>query len=168
MSNTYLGGDTMQHLRLRGFEVVSDDYRKFPNVEIITPSRSTENAMAYDFYSNEDYRLRPGEEHEFVTDIKAYMLPNEGFIISNRSGMGTKYEVTLKNVQGWIDMDFYGNVDNDGNISFFLKNKGHKDWVVKRGDRIGQGAFIPVLFADDDVLRPKKKRAGGCGSTGGY
>ena len=33
--------------------------------------------MAYDFYSNEEVIIHPGETHVFTTDIKAYMQEGE-------------------------------------------------------------------------------------------
>ena len=59
--------------KIRGFEIVEDKFRKFPDVDVKLPQRGTSQAMAYDFYSNETITILPGEQYMFATDIKAYM-----------------------------------------------------------------------------------------------
>ena len=87
----------------------------------------------------------------------------EALIINPRSSMG-KVDITLANTQGWVDADYYSNKGNDGNIGIFLKNNGDKPFEIKIGDRIGQGAFIPFLVADNGNTNVERK--GGYGSTG--
>lgn len=149
--------------KIRGFEVVSDEFRKYPNVEIQLPQRGTSKAMAYDFFSPTDIRLLPNEKMLIFTDVKVYMQDGEAFILNPRSSMG-KIDLIFANTQGWIDADYYNNKSNDGNIGIYLKNNGDRIVNIKVGDRIGQGAFIPFLVADNgdtDIVRE-----GGYGSTG--
>ena len=149
--------------KIRGFEVVSDEFRKYPNVEIQLPQRGTSKAMAYDFFSPTDIRLFPNEKILIFTDVKVYMQDGEAFILNPRSSMG-KIDLIFANTQGWIDADYYNNKSNDGNIGIYLKNNGDRIVNIKVGDRIGQGAFIPFLVADNgdtDIVRE-----GGYGSTG--
>lgn len=148
--------------RIRGFEVVRDNVRKFPNEEIKLPTRGTSKAMAYDFYSNARYIVEPNEIVKVWTDIKAYMGDNECLIINVRSSMGGKY--MLANTSGWIDSDYYSNENNDGNIGVFLKNISDETLVIEKGDRIAQGAFFTFLVADNG--NTDEVRSGGFGSTG--
>lgn len=150
----------------RGFEVVADWARTFPDAEPVIPKRKTTSAMAYDFTSLETVTLQPGAEHHFMTDIKAYMKGNECLIINVRSSIGFKKKLMLVNTQGWIDADFYNNPDNDGNIGICLKNVGYKPQTIEAGERIAQGAFFNFLAKDDDDLDAKEIRTGGIGSTG--
>ena len=46
--------------KVRGFEIVREDMQKFPDVATILPVRKTQQAMACDFYSKEDYTIQPG------------------------------------------------------------------------------------------------------------
>lgn len=149
--------------KYRGFEVVVPYHRKYPSVEIQLPQRGTSRAMAYDFFSPVDIVLQPGEKKLIFTDVKAYMQDGEALIINPRSSMG-KVDITLANTQGWVDADYYSNKGNDGNIGIFLKNNGDKPFEIKIGDRIGQGAFIPFLVADNG--NTDVEREGGYGSTG--
>lgn len=145
------------------FETVSDAHRKHPNNTIYFPQRETAHAMAYDFYSPEAFVLAPGESRMIWTDIKARMPNFIGLILNVRSSMG-KYHVSLANTQGWIDADYYGNPDNDGNIGIMLVNNGYRDFHVAEGDRIAQGAFVPFFVGCD--LPVSLQRKGGFGSTG--
>lgn len=151
------------NMRCRGFEVVGETFRKYPEVDIQLPKRGTSRAMAYDFFSPIEVELQPGEKMLIFTDVKAYMQDGEALILNPRSSMG-KLDLTFANTQGWIDADYYGNESNDGNIGVFLKNNGDKVVKINVGDRIGQGAFIPFLVADNGNTNEVRK--GGYGSTG--
>lgn len=151
-------------MRKRGFEVVVDNKRVCNGVEIKLPLRGTSKSMAYDFFSPIETTILPGQKQLIFTDVKAYMQDEEALILNPRSSMG-KVDITFANTQGWIDCDYYSNKTNDGNIGIFLKNDGDKPFKVNIGDRIGQGAFIPFLVADNG--NTEKIRSGGYGSTGG-
>lgn len=144
----------------RGFEEVRYDMRRTDG-DITLPTRATKNSMAYDFYSNSTYHIKPNEIAKIWTDVKAYMKFGECLIINVRSSMGGKF--MLANSQGWIDGDYYSNQDNDGNIGIFLKNISDKEIVIHRGDRIAQGAFMNYLIADNG--NTDNERIGGFGST---
>lgn len=148
-------------MRVRGFEVVNDTLRKTVG-DITLPTRGTSKAMAYDFYANANYKIKSGEIAKVWTDVKAYMGENECLIINVRSSMGGKF--MLANSAGWIDSDYYSNSNNDGNIGIFLLNISDKELEIKRGDKIGQGAFFNFLVADNG--NTDKIRTGGFGSTG--
>ena len=146
--------------RVRGFEVVVDEKRKTTG-EITLPTAGTSKAMAYDFYSTGEWRVPPNAIIKIWTDVKAYMQDDECLIINVRSSMGGKF--MLANTSGWIDSDYYSNESNDGNIGVFLKNISDEVQVIKRGDRIAQGAFFKFLVADNG--NTNNERTGGFGST---
>lgn len=149
-------------MKQRGFEVVVDEMRRHKAENIQLPTRGTSRAMAYDFYSPIDLEIEPNKIGKVWTDVKAYMRDNECLILNVRSSQGGK--VMLANSQGWIDSDYYSNESNDGNIGIFLKNIGDEVFVIKKGDRIAQGAFFNFLIADTG--NTDSKRVGGFGSTG--
>lgn len=149
-------------MKIRGFEVVRNDARRFPGQEITLPKRGTSKAMAYDFFSNGEYCINPGEIAKVWTDVKAYMGNNECLLLNVRSSMGGKF--MLANTSGWIDADYYSSPDNDGNIGVFLKNISDQVLNIHKGDKIAQGAFFNFLVADNG--NTDKEREGGFGSTG--
>ncbi len=149
-------------MRTRGFEIVTDNMRKFPEEKILLPQRGTSKAMAYDFFANADYEVEPDKVAKIWTDVKAYMQDNECLVLNVRSSMGGKF--MLANTAGWIDADYYSNSGNDGNIGVFLLNISNEVQTIKKGDKIAQGAFFSFLVADNG--NTKAERSGGFGSTG--
>lgn len=146
----------------RGFEVVSDNFRKTTG-DIRLPERATEHSIAYDFFSPVDIVIMPMQPTMLWSDIKAYFNTDEALIINVRSSMG-KQPIMIANTQGWIESDYYSNKDNDGNIGFRFLNLGDKPYYIHAGDKIGQGMFINYLVADNG--NTDVKRTGGFGSTG--
>ena len=144
-------------MKIRGFLVVKNELRKHKDVDIQLPLRGTSKAMAYDFFSPVDMIIKPNQVGKIWTDVSAYMQDNECLILNIRSSQGGK--VMLSNVQGWIDADYEGR-----NIGVFLKNIGEEDYVIKKGDRIAQGAFFNFLISDNG--NTDTVRTGGFGSTG--
>lgn len=148
---------------IRGFEIVNDEYRKFPDAEIILPHRGTKLSACYDIYSPDTFTVPPHSIGKVYTDVCAYMQDDEVLMIYPRSSMG-KVPVMLSNSTGVVDCDYYRNANNGGNIMVSLHNLSDKPYEVKAGDRIAQAMFVNYLVSDngntDDV------RVGGIGSTG--
>ncbi|QBO35834.1 dUTP diphosphatase [Periweissella cryptocerci] len=174
----------------RGFEVVS----KYQALDL--PSRATTRAAGYDFQAAVDFKLPSiwklgflkvlwALKHEnevdaddlvkaqkiikpllIPTGIKAYMDENEYLMIANRSSNPLKRSLILPNGVGIIDADYYNNSSNEGEIFVQMINWGLTDITVKKGERIGQGIFMPFLLADGDADTAKQERTSGFGSTG--
>jgi len=178
-------------MKKRGFEIVS----KYRNAGLHLPQRQTIASAGYDFECAQDivlpsiwcmnfvriFRLiRNGHElneHDLQlaekvlkpflvpTGIKAYIPENEVLILANRSSNTYKRNVTLPNGIGVIDSDYYNNEKNEGEIYFQLINYGVRPLKIKKGERIGQGIFMPYLKADNDDP-VQRQRLGGFGSSG--
>lgn len=148
---------------MRYFEIVRNEFRKNPNVEIKLPTRASEHSAGYDFYSPVDVTIQPNEMVMIWTDVKASMYYDNALFIIPRSSMG-KHPIMISNTIGLIDSDYYGNESTDGNIGFRLFNLGTTPYEIKTGDRIGQGVFIKYGTVKDD--HTTAQRTGGFGSTG--
>lgn len=148
---------------MRKFEVVRNDTIKYNVMDNMLPIRSTKCAAGYDFYSPIDEVVKAGEVKTIWTNIKFTCNDDEYLMLCVRSSMGKK-GVRLANGVGIIDGDYYNNPDNDGNIGFMLHNFGNEDYVIKKGDRIGQGVIMKYLIADDDNCK-EIIRTSGFGST---
>lgn len=152
-------------VKTRGFEVVSDKFRKHPYVDIQLPKRGTKKSAGYDICTPVDIIIPPdGISDAIQTDLKAYMLEDEVLEIVPRSSIGFKKGLMLINTVGIIDSDYYSNPDNDGNIGFKFKNLTDKTVEIKAGERILQGIFKKYLITDYDNC--DIERMGGIGSTG--
>ena len=147
---------------IRGFELVKEEMKRTDGIAKL-PTRATSKSMAYDFYANTDYTVKPNEIVKIWTDIKSYMQEDEGLILNVRSSMGGKF--MLSNTSGWIDSDYFSNPTNDGNIGIFLLNISDETQYIHKGDRIAQGMFIPTVPAENDNFS-NNERVGGHGSTG--
>ena len=84
-------------------------------------------------------------------------------LVFGRSGLGTKFGITLANSVGVIDSDYRGE------IMVSLINRGKEPFTVSNGDRIAQLMFAPVYaaaFTEVDSLDETERGEGGFGSTG--
>lgn len=148
---------------MRKFERVRDEFIKYDNKDITLPTRATKYSAGYDFYSPVDVTIMPGESELIWTNVKAMFNENEVLMLFVRSGMG-KSHIMIANGTGIIESDYYSNVSNDGNLGFRLINLGKNPYVIKKGDRIGQGVFTYFLTVDDENVI-STTRTGGFGST---
>lgn len=148
---------------MRYFERVREDAIKYDVVDIKLPIRATKNSVGYDFYSPIDTVIAPNETKLIFTNVKARFNENEGLILAVTSGMG-KRGVILANGIGIIECDYYGNESNDGNLGFMLHNISENDYIIKAGDKIGQGFFFNFLTVDNEA-EITTVRKGGFGST---
>lgn len=146
-------------MRNRGFEKV----KKFKNINFNLPKRATKHAAGYDFESPIDDEIMPGEIKMVTTGVKAYMKEDEVLELYSRSSHGKK-GIMLANSVAVIDGDYYNNPDNEGEISFLLRNTTDEVFKINKGDRIGQGVFKKFLTIDNEQ-EITDVRKGGFGST---
>ena len=105
------------------------------------PTFSTEHAAGFDFYSIEDYELKPHETYPIKTGISLEIPEGKVLHIWDRSGTGMK---GLKIHGGVIDSDYRGE------IKAILHNGTERIHKILKGDRICQGIII-------DYYRPEFK-----------
>lgn len=148
---------------MRGFELVREEFRQ--NEEYYMPKRSTKASAGYDFATPVRIVLHPHEHSRIIpTDIKVSMGEDEFLACHVRSSLGMKKGISLTNITGIIDSDYYSNPDNDGNICFQLKNNSEHTVIIEKGEKVFQGIFQKYLKTDSDEIN--SKRTGGIGSTG--
>ena len=132
------------------------------------PEYATDGSAAVDLRAaledGEVITLNPGERSRIPTGVA--ISPERGdvvAVIAGRSGHGLKNGVTMANSIGVIDSDYRGE------ISVVLINHGAEPFEVRRGDRIAQMMFMPVLHANFlpvEELDETQRGAGGFGHTG--
>lgn len=165
-------------MKKRGFEIVTD----YINKDIHLPQRATHHSAGYDFEAaaevvipsiwkqlltrkiNDNAATEKKIKPVLVpTGVKSYMMEDEFLQLANRSSNPLKRFLLVANGIGVIDSDYYNNTANEGHIMFQFTNFGLKDVVIKKGERIGQGIFLPFLKADQD--QTDHDRTGGLGSS---
>lgn len=144
------------------FEIVRNEYRAYPDVEIKVPVRGTDFSAACDFFSPTHVVIKPGESIMIWSDLKAIINTDEALLLLPRSSLGS-HNIMLANTMGVIDADYANNVKNDGNIGFCLHNYGTDPYEINIGDKLVQGLLIryhPIGNESNQI------RQGGFGSTG--
>lgn len=140
------------------------------------PTRATTGSAGYDFYAPFDFVLdapmmnelgyfEPGQSITIPTGIRCEIKGGWFLMLVPRSSLGFNYRLQMDNTVSIIDSDYYGNEKNEGHIMLKITNDSRekKMLVVKAGDRIAQGIFLPYGITEDD--NATGTRTGGIGST---
>lgn len=134
------------------------------------PSYETPGAAGADIRAN----LRPEDRetgftldqmHRAVvpTGLRVEIPPGYELQIRPRSGLATKYGISLPNTPGTIDSDYRGP------LGVALINLGSDPYTIQHGERIAQMIIAPVVqasFEMVDALSDTARGSGGFGSTG--
>jgi dUTP diphosphatase len=128
------------------------------------PERSHAGDAGFDLRSNEEAVVDPGERAMIGTGLAVAIPEGYAGLLLPRSGLASKYGLTLANAPGLIDSGYRGeifvavvNLDRDEPVR------------ISRGDRIAQLVVIGIpgfeaVFSEQ--LPPTSRGAGGFGSTG--
>ncbi len=141
------------------------------NVKIVNRSRhalpeyATALSAGMDLraFLEEEVSLAPGERALIPTGI--YIALPEGFEaqIRPRSGLASRYGITVLNSPGTIDADYRGE------IRVILINLSSENFVIKDGERICQmviNRFQKVTWSVCEALEETERGTGGFGHTG--
>lgn len=132
----------------------------------IIPSRATEYSAGLDIYAclDEPITIESGEIKMIPTGLTAMTDCNDvAMLIYPRSGLATKYGISLANCVGVVDSDYRG--------AWFIPliNHGKQPFVVEHGMRIAQLIPTKVLFPEieiSDTLTETERGESGFGSSG--
>jgi dUTP pyrophosphatase len=109
------------------------------------------------------FTLDPMHRAVIPTGIRVEIPEGYEAQIRPRSGLATKFGITLPNTPGTIDSDYRGPV------GVSLINLGPEPYTIRHGERIAQMVVAPVVQAQFQVvemLSETTRGAGGFGSTG--
>lgn len=112
---------------------------------------------------NEPITLKPGDRFMVPTGLAMAIPPGWEAQVRPRSGLAAKHGIACVNAPGTIDADYRGEV------KVILINHGREDFVINRGERIGQIVIAPIWqarFEETDTLDDTERGSGGFGSTG--
>jgi dUTP pyrophosphatase len=108
-------------------------------------------------------RIEPGDTRMIPIGIAIALPPGHEGQVRPRSGLASKYGITLPNAPATIDEDYRGEV------SVPLINLGKAAFVIEPGMRIAQLIVAPVthcVVEEVATLDETSRGAGGFGSTG--
>lgn len=131
----------------------------------LLPAYQTEGAAGMDLRADVEGEvvLPPMGRALIPTGIAVALPPGVEAQVRPRSGLAVRHGVTCLNSPGTIDSDYRGE------IRVVLVNFGSEPFSVRRGDRIAQMVFSPVLRASFQVvddLDATRRGGGGFGHTG--
>lgn len=129
----------------------------------VVPKYQTPGSAGVDLHASEDCEIWMGMQAIIPTGIAMSIPPGYEGQIRPRSGLAAKCLITVLNSPGTIDSDYRGE------IKVIMINHGEGLFRIKRGERIAQMVFTPVVraqFQDVVDLDETARGAGGFGSTG--
>lgn len=139
---------------------------KFLKENITLPEYATNGSAAIDLRCADETQItiKPRGTASISTGI-AISLPGADVaaLIFARSGLASKFGISLSNSVGVIDSDYRGE------IKVSLINNSDTEFTVNPGDRIAQMMFVPIFAASFQVcdsLDETDRGTGGFGSTG--
>ncbi|MBO5162881.1 MAG: dUTP diphosphatase [Ruminococcus sp.] len=136
------------------------------NENAIIPTRATPSSAGLDIYAclDEPVEIASGEIKMIPTGLSAMVdCDDVVMLIYPRSGLSTKYGVSLANCVGVVDSDYRG--------AWFIPliNHGKQTFTVENGMRIAQLIPTKALFPEievSDTLTETERGSKGFGSSG--
>ena len=135
------------------------------NSKVQLPNYKTGGSSGMDLmaFIENPINIKPQESAIIPTGI-SIAIPEETEIqVRPRSGLASKYSISVLNTPGTIDSDYRGE------IKIILFNHGKKEFVINNNDRIAQMILMPILkaeFEEAENLPNTLRGSGGFGSTG--
>lgn len=127
------------------------------------PKYQTPDASGLDLYSAEDKIIKKKSFATVRTGIAIEIPKGYEAQVRPRSGLAKNYGIGILNSPGTIDADYRGE------IMVILFNFSNKDFQIKRGERIAQLVFSPIVkveWIEIEKLKKSKRNTGGFGHTG--
>jgi dUTP pyrophosphatase len=138
------------------------------------PFYATTFSAGFDFCSTEDICIESGQWKTIGTGVRILESQTQAILslvetqlavipelqIRPRSGLATKFGITILNTPSTVDCDYRGE------IKINLINHGTDAFVIKKGERIAQGVCTLVFQCPGLEVKEKIRAEGGFGSTG--
>ncbi len=127
------------------------------------PTYATAGSVGFDLLCREDTEVAP-RTIELIPSNVIVRIP-EGYmlLLTLRSSTPRRKGLLIPNGVGIIDQDYCGEGDE---MKVQVFNFREEAVTVKRGERIAQGIFIPVMRVTWDEVDEMGQGRGGFGSTG--
>lgn len=127
------------------------------------PVYATAGSVGFDLLCREDVEILP-RQIELIPGNVIVRIPVGYFLlITLRSSTPRRKSLLIPNGVGIIDQDYCGEGDE---IKVQVLNFSEEAVQVKKGERIAQGLFIPVMRVEWEEIDQVGQGRGGFGSTG--
>ena len=127
------------------------------------PAYAHPSDAGMDVRSVEDLTIAPGGRALVRTGLVMMLPPMYEAQVRPRSGLALKHGVTVLNTPGTIDSGYRGEV------GVILANFGDSPFEVRKGDKVAQIVFAPVVqpgVEETEAIDETDRGEGGFGSTG--
>jgi dUTP pyrophosphatase len=132
--------------------------------DVPVPSYAHPGDAGVDLVTTVDAVVEPGERALLPTGISVALPPGYAAFVHPRSGLATRYGVSLVNAPGTVDAGYRGE------IKVSLVNLDPREAVTfHRGDRVAQLVILKVehaVFHEVTTLPGSDRGEGGFGSSG--
>jgi len=127
------------------------------------PSYATAGSVGFDLFCREDTEIAPRTLGLIPTNVIVQTPPGYMLLVTMRSSTPRRKGLLTPHGVGIIDQDYCG----EGDELFVQVYNFHDEAVtVKRGERIAQGIFVPIMCASWNEVEKMGQGRGGFGSTG--
>jgi dUTP pyrophosphatase len=129
------------------------------------PTYQTSGAAAFDIYSRIDITIPSHTLAKIPTNLIIATPPDHMLVVAARSSTPGRKGLLVPHGVGIIDSDFRGPNDE---LLFQVYNFTENSVILERGERIGQGIFVPISRAEfvEHTVTTNDTSRGGFGSTG--
>ena len=128
------------------------------------PTYATGGSVGFDLLCREDTEIAPRRLGLIPGNIIVRTPPGYMLLITLRSSTPRRKGLLAPHGLGIIDQDYCGEGDE---LMVQVYNFRDEAITVKRGERIAQGMFVPIIHATWREVDDMGQGRGGFGSTGG-
>jgi dUTP pyrophosphatase len=127
------------------------------------PIYATAGSVGFDLLCREEVEILP-RKIELIPGNVIVRIPTGYFLmLTLRSSTPRRKSLLIPNGVGIIDQDYCGEGDE---LKVQVLNFSDEAVLVKKGERIAQGLFLPVMRVEWDEIEELGQGRGGFGSTG--
>ena len=133
------------------------------NENAILPEKQHDSDAGYDLHSIEEIILKPSKIYKVRTGIAIQIPNNYGGLVLPRSGLSSKYGISLINTPGLIDSGYRGE------LLIPLINHSSNEYTINKTERVAQLILIEIPEVKIEVtsdLDESDRNSKGFGSTG--
>ena len=133
------------------------------NENAILPEKQHDSDAGYDLHSIEEIILKPNQIYKVKTGIAIQIPNNYGGLVLPRSGLSSKYGISLINTPGLIDPGYRGE------LLIPLINHSSNEYTINKNERVAQLILIQIPEVKIEVtsdLDASDRDSKGFGSTG--
>ena len=133
------------------------------DTDLPLPTYATAGSVGFDLLCREDTEIEPRTIELVPCNVIVRIPDGYMLLLSMRSSTPRRKGLLIPNGVGIIDQDYCGEGDE---LKVQVFNFREEAVTVKRGERIAQGIFIPVMRVTWTEVSEVGQGRGGFGSTG--